>query len=258
MSGAAKLAGGAAGAAESQGEQLARCQQRCQAFPALHRHLELLEAEALEDDSFAPAPASGIIFASFYAQGDRGTEARPAAQVSAFCAYIGKGQHWQASCVDCAHGELRASLLLIPACPPGADARGAAEFPALCALQVGSSYSTRCMPAVAAPAGHAAMHGLPFFLCADARARRMQGFDTHQLARPNFNFVPALRRSNPGCNITILTDQATQFAGLPPGVQVFRYQMDTARLGRNAWANYYQFRAQQARPAPVTTLLAVA
>ena len=62
--------------------------------------------------------------------------------------------------------------------------------------------------------------------------------------------MPALRRSNPGCNITILTDQATQFAGLPPGVQVFRYQMDTARLGRNAWANYYQFRAQQARPAP--------
>ena len=63
--------------------------------------------------------------------------------------------------------------------------------------------------------------------------------------------MPALRRSNPGCNITILTDQATQFAVLPPGVQMSRYQMDTARLGRNAWANYYQFRAQQARPAPV-------
>ena len=65
-------------------------------------------------------------------------------------------------------------------------------------------------------------HGPPFFLFTDALARRAQGFDTHQLARPNFNFVPALRRSNPGCNITILTDQATQFAGLPPGVQVRR------------------------------------
>ena len=76
----------------------------------------------------------------------------------------------------------------------------------------------------------------------------MQGHSAHQLARPNFAFVPVLRRSNPGCAITILTDQATQFAGLPPGVQVFRYALDRARMGRNAWANYYQFRAQQARP----------
>ena len=68
-----------------------------------------------------------------------------------------------------------------------------------------------------------ACHGPPFLLDADALAGRAQGFDTHQLARPNFNFVPALRRSNPGCNITILTDQATQFAGLPPGVQVPRW-----------------------------------
>ena len=75
----------------------------------------------------------------------------------------------------------------------------------------------------------------------------MQGHSAHQLARPNFAFVPVLRRSNPGCNITILTDQATQFAGLPPGVQVFRYPLDRARMGRNAWANYYQLRAQQAR-----------
>ena len=56
-----------------------------------------------------------------------------------------------------------------------------------------------------------------------------QGFDSHQLARPNFNFVPALRASNPGCSITILTDQSTQFAGLPDGVQVFRYQLNKAR-----------------------------
>jgi hypothetical protein len=63
--------------------------------------------------------------------------------------------------------------------------------------------------------------------------------------------VPILRRSNPGCNITLLTDQSTQFAGLPADVQVFRHPLDKARLGRNAWANYYQFRAQQARgPIP--------
>ena len=68
----------------------------------------------------------------------------------------------------------------------------------------------------------ACVRGLPS-LFADALARCAQGFDSHQLARPNFNFVPALRRSNPGCNITILTDQATQFAGLPPGVQVPRW-----------------------------------
>ena len=59
--------------------------------------------------------------------------------------------------------------------------------------------------------------------------------------------MPILRRSNPGCNITLLTDQSTQFAGLPADVQVFRHPLDKARLGRNAWANYYQFRAQQAR-----------
>ncbi|KAK9822229.1 hypothetical protein WJX81_001993 [Elliptochloris bilobata] len=82
---------------------------RCLAYPGLHRHLELLKADALDADSFASAPAGGIIFALFYAQGDRGTE----------------------------------------------------------------------------------------------------GFDSHQLARPDFNFVPALRRSNPGCSIAVLTDQAT-------------------------------------------------
>ncbi len=82
------------------------------------------------------------------------------------------------------------------------------------------------------------------------RAGFVQGHDAHQLARPDFSFVPALRRSNPGCNITLLTDQSTQFAGLPAGVQVFRHPLDKARLGRNAWANYYQFRAQQARLAP--------
>jgi len=62
--------------------------------------------------------------------------------------------------------------------------------------------------------------------------------------------VPVLRRSNPGCNITLLTDQSTQFAGLPAGVQVFRHPLDKARLGRNAWANYYQFRAQQVLLVP--------
>ena len=78
-------------------EQLALCQQRCQAFPVLHRHLELLEAEALEDDSFAPAQASGIIFASFYAQGDRGIEARLTAQCIAPHSRTGKGgAGWQA------------------------------------------------------------------------------------------------------------------------------------------------------------------
>ena len=83
----------------------------------------------------------------------------------------------------------------------------------------------------------------------------LQGHHAHQLARPNFAFVPVLRRCNPGCNITILTDQATQFAGLPPGVQVFRHPLDRARMGRNAWANYYQFRAQQARPWKVSLFL---
>ncbi len=62
--------------------------------------------------------------------------------------------------------------------------------------------------------------------------------------------MPVLRRSNPGCNITLLTDQSTQFAGLPAGVQVFRHPLDKARLGRNAWANYYQFRAQQVLLVP--------
>lgn len=54
-------------------EQLGLCHSRCLAFPALHQHLELLEADSFQSASTGP-PGSGLIVASFFAQGDRGTE----------------------------------------------------------------------------------------------------------------------------------------------------------------------------------------
>ena len=54
-------------------EQLGPCHSRCLAYPALHQHLELLEADSFQSASTGP-PGSGLIVASFFAQGDRGTE----------------------------------------------------------------------------------------------------------------------------------------------------------------------------------------
>ena len=71
----------------------------------------------------------------------------------------------------------------------------------------------------------------------------MQGHDNHQLAKPDTSFISALQKSHPGCNIALLTDQATQIE-LPEGVRLFRYIIDRSKLGRNAYANYYQYLAQ--------------
>ena len=71
----------------------------------------------------------------------------------------------------------------------------------------------------------------------------LQGHDSHQLAKPDTSFVSALRKSHPGCSIALLTDQATQIE-LPKGVRLFRHTIDRSKLGRNAYANYYQYLAQ--------------
>lgn len=78
----------------------------------------------------------------------------------------------------------------------------------------------------------------------------LQGHDNHQLARPDTSFISALRKSHPGCSIALLTDQATQIE-LPEGVRLFRHTIDRSKLGRNAYANYYQYLAQvrSAEPA---------
>ena len=70
-----------------------------------------------------------------------------------------------------------------------------------------------------------------------------QGHDNHQLAKPDTSFISALRKSHPGCNVAVLTDQSTQIE-LPENVRLFRHKIDRSKLGRNAYANYYQYLAQ--------------
>ena len=71
----------------------------------------------------------------------------------------------------------------------------------------------------------------------------LQGHDSHQLAKPDTSFISTLRKSHPGCSIALLTDQATQIE-LPEGVRLFRHTINRSKLGRNAYANYYQYQAQ--------------
>lgn len=71
----------------------------------------------------------------------------------------------------------------------------------------------------------------------------LQGFDSEHMAKPDTSFISALRRSNPGCTIVVLTDQGTQIE-LPPDVRLYRYAIDRSKLGRNPYANYYQYLAQ--------------
>lgn len=88
-------------------------------------------------------------------------------------------------------------------------------------------------------------------LCAPSRVSDrccvvLQGHDSHQLAKPDTSFISTLRKSHPGCTVAVLTDQATQIA-LPEGVRLFRHTIDRSKLGRNAYANYYQYLAQVRR-----------
>ena len=48
----------------------------------------------------------------------------------------------------------------------------------------------------------------------------------------------------PALQVTVITDQTTQLA-IPSGVQLFRFPINKTLLGRNAWANYFQY---QVRP----------
>ncbi|KAK9916680.1 hypothetical protein WJX75_005703 [Coccomyxa subellipsoidea] len=70
-----------------------------------------------------------------------------------------------------------------------------------------------------------------------------EGHDTDHLAKPDTSFISALRRSHPGCTVAVLTDQATKIE-LPPDVRLFRFPIDRSKLGRNPYANYYQYLAQ--------------
>ena len=70
-----------------------------------------------------------------------------------------------------------------------------------------------------------------------------QGHDSHQLAKPDTSFISALRQSHPGCTVAVLTDQVTKIE-LPEDVRLFRHTIDRSKLGRNAYANYYQYLAQ--------------
>lgn len=76
----------------------------------------------------------------------------------------------------------------------------------------------------------------------------MQGHDKDQLAKPDTSFISTLRRSHPGCTVAVLTDQATQI-DLPADVRMFRFPIDRSKLGRNPYANYYQYLAQVRVPS---------
>lgn len=82
----------------------------------------------------------------------------------------------------------------------------------------------------------------------------MQGHDKDQLAKPDTSFISVLRRSHPGCSIALLTDQATQI-DLPEDVRLFRFMIDRSKLGRNPYANYYQYLAQVCTDAPALDTL---
>ncbi|CAL8466513.1 g6049 [Coccomyxa elongata] len=73
--------------------------------------------------------------------------------------------------------------------------------------------------------------------------RGAEGHDKDQLAKPDTSFISTLRRSHPGCTVAVLTDQATQL-DLPADVRLFRFTIDRSKLGRNPYANYYQYLAQ--------------
>jgi hypothetical protein len=77
----------------------------------------------------------------------------------------------------------------------------------------------------------------------------VQGHDTDHLAKPDTSFISALRRSHPGCTVAVLTDQATKIE-LPPDVRLFRFPIDRSKLGRNPYANYYQYLAQVRSSSP--------
>ena len=62
-------------------EQLQRCHATCLRQPALARHLEMLEA-ARREEGHRGADGSTLMFASFYAQGDRGAEVQPRAALA--------------------------------------------------------------------------------------------------------------------------------------------------------------------------------
>ena len=62
-------------------EQLQRCHATCLRHPALARHLELLEA-ARREEGHRGADGSTLMFASFFAQGDRGAEVQPRAALA--------------------------------------------------------------------------------------------------------------------------------------------------------------------------------
>ncbi|KAK9814423.1 hypothetical protein WJX72_005744 [[Myrmecia] bisecta] len=78
--------------------------------------------------------------------------------------------------------------------------------------------------------------------------RGAEGHDGHQFAGPNLAFASALQKSHPGCRIVILSDQdardETWRMADGQQLEVFRMTIDKSKLGRNAYANYYQYLAQ--------------
>jgi hypothetical protein len=95
-------------------------------------------------------------------------------------------------------------------------------------------------------AARAAYGDLAFVVFYVVGDRGAEGYDHHQLPAPSMNFAAALQKSHPHAHIILLTDLKTQLA-VPPGVEIFRVAgIDSKKLGRNAYANFYQFKAQVA------------
>ncbi|KAK9818436.1 hypothetical protein WJX72_012549 [[Myrmecia] bisecta] len=78
--------------------------------------------------------------------------------------------------------------------------------------------------------------------------RGAEGHDRHHLAKPNLSFASVVQKSHPRCRVVVLSDQYARdetwrtYEGQQ--LEIFRIHTDKTRLGRNAYANYYQFLAQ--------------
>ncbi|KAK9804869.1 hypothetical protein WJX72_009269 [[Myrmecia] bisecta] len=127
-----------------------------------------------------------------------------------------------------------------------AQAATLAQCQAVCQSAVAASplhnHLTASMPRVAKPSkDYSDVHFVVFF---SVGKRGSEKFPTHQYVSPNMKFVPSVRQSHPGAKVVMLTDMVTQFDNLDSDIHLFRFDLDTDKMGRNAWANKFQFEGQ--------------
>lgn len=61
---------------------------------------------------------------------------------------------------------------------------------------------------------------------------------------PDARFTAQIRQTHPHSKIVMMTDMETQIDADAADLEVFRCDIDRSKIGRNSYANYYQFKAQ--------------